>query len=339
MNYREKTDDSKIYKENYRDGFLKIIKDRKREMELKRKRKMIDALREPEKCRSDLKKMLGWPLVDYETDELPQVKSEKLSDEEKYSIYRMQFEILDGLTMTGLFFRAKNENPTPLIIVQHGGLGTPEHIADFYGEGTSNYNKMLERVVEQGVHVFAPQLLLWDKEKYGIEYDRNAIDASLKRLGSSITAVEIFGIQRIIDYFENENYVLTFGMVGLSYGGFYTLYTTAIDTRIEAAVSCSFFNTRDVYDWPDWTWFNSAELFDDAEVAALIYPRWICIEVGENDELFDYKNAIKSFNMLKKLTARHGVEWLEEMIIFDGNHEFCLNDTPIEKMIDILYLY
>lgn len=41
------------------------------------------------------------------------------------------------------------------------------------------------------------------------------------------------------------------GMVGLSYVGFYTLYIAALDTRIKAAVSCSFFNDRDRYPWSD----------------------------------------------------------------------------------------
>lgn len=49
------------------------------------------------KHRDNFKKMLGWPLVGQETNVLPEVASEKLSEEEGYSIYRMQFEILDGL--------------------------------------------------------------------------------------------------------------------------------------------------------------------------------------------------------------------------------------------------
>lgn len=51
--------------------------------------------------------------------------SEKLSTEDGYSLFRMQFEILEGLKMTGLFFKADGDERKPLVIVQHGGLGTP----------------------------------------------------------------------------------------------------------------------------------------------------------------------------------------------------------------------
>lgn len=243
----------------------------------------------------------------------------------------MQFEIMDGLKMTGLFFRVEGDEKRPLVIVQHGGGGTPERISRVY-ESTSNYNDMLHRVIGHKVHAFAPQLLLWNEE-YNVKYDRKEIDAQLKRVGSSITAIEIFAITRILDYFETQKYVSDFGMVGLSYGGFYTLYTTAVDTRIKSSISCSFFNKRDVIGWSDWTWFKSAEKFDDAEIACLIYPRKLCIEIGNKDELFDYKYGVESIEKVKKICEKVGMDWMN-FIVFDGNHEFCKDDKPIENLVN-----
>ena len=274
--------------------------------------------------------MLGWPLTDDTNYDLPEIVSEKLSEEDGYSVYRMQFEILEGLKMTGLFFKADGAGALPLVIVQHGGLGTPELISGIYGS-TANYNDMLQRVRENGVHVFAPQLLLWS-ESYDVEFDRKVIDARLKMVGSSITAIEIFGIQRILDYFERESYVSSFGMVGLSYGGFYTLYTTAIDTRIKSAISCSFFNKRDTVGWSDWTWFDSAAKFDDAEIASLVYPRKLHIAIGQNDELFDCKYGEESFEKLKQICKDVGTEWVS-FDMFDGTHEFFKYDEPIKKLV------
>jgi dienelactone hydrolase len=195
---------------------------------------------------------------------------------------------------------------------------------------------MLCRVIKYGVHVFAPQLLLW-KEEYGVPYDRTELDARLKRVGSSITAVEVFGLTRILDYFEDQPYVKNFGMVGLSYGGFYTLFTTACDTRIQSAISCSFFNDRDEIAWPDWVWQNSAYKFNDTEVAALCYPRRLCIQMGNKDELFDYKYTEASFEALKALVKEQGVcDDLFDLIIFDGNHEFCKDDAPIQRLVNDL---
>ncbi|MBQ4086695.1 MAG: hypothetical protein IJC78_00425 [Clostridia bacterium] len=59
--------------------------------------------------------------MDYQKSGLPDVSMTKLSEEEGYSIYRVQFEILEGLTMTGLFFHADGDEKKPLVILQHGG--------------------------------------------------------------------------------------------------------------------------------------------------------------------------------------------------------------------------
>lgn len=330
MIYREEKEQSKRYKEEYVFGIENIIAERQKKAEQIRKEYATNIFENQEKYRNDFKEMLGWPLVDYEPDGLPEVEMEKLSDEDGYSIFRVRFEILKGLKMTGLFFKMAGDDKKPLVIVQHGGWGTPEKISGFYDD-TSNYNHMLERVIKHGVHAFAPQLILWHDD-YEVPFDRKAIDARLKRVGSSITALEVFGITRILDYFETQEYVSNFGMVGLSYGGFYTLFTTAIDTRIKSAVSCSFFNKRDAVSWSDWTWQKSAEKFDDAEIACLVYPRRLCLEIGTKDELFDYKNGLESFEKVKKMCGKHGTDWVS-LIVFDGDHEFCKDDEPIERLV------
>lgn len=330
MKYREEGKVTQIYKKNYVDGIEKIIEKRQKEAECIRNEYAKDIFLNQEKYRNDLKKMLGWPLVDYHTDKIPVVNMELLSEEEGFDIYRVHIEILDGLNITGLFFKEAGNDKKPLVIVQHGGWGTPELISGVYGS-TSNYNDMLSRVREKGVNVFAPQLLLWS-DAYDVKFDRAKIDARLKRVGSSITAIEVFGLMRILDYFEKQEYVSSFGMVGLSYGGFYTLFTSAIDTRIKSAISCSFFNKRDMIPWCDWVWFASANKFDDAEVASLVYPRKLHIAIGNNDELFDYKYGVESFEKLKQMCEKVGTEWLS-FDVFNGTHEFFKCDDPIQKLI------
>ena len=244
MIFREEKEASKTYKQNYLDGIKALLSVRQKAAEQVRAEYIKDVFKNAEKYRNDFKKMLGFPLVDFVYDGAPNLRSTKLADEENYEIFRMEIEILDGLFMSGLFFKMKGEEKKPLVLVSHGGLGTPELISGIYGD-TSNYNDILPRVIKYGVHAFAPQLLLWH-EDYEVPFDRKELDANLKRVGSSITAIEVFGFTRILDYFEDKPYVKNFGMVGLSYGGFYTLFTTACDTRIKSAISCSFcrFSTR-----------------------------------------------------------------------------------------------
>ena len=334
MKYRENIDTSKPYKQKYLDGLNNVISLREKELELKRQEYCKDIFTNQEIYREDFKNMLGWPLIGYQNKGVPTVKAEKLSEEDGYNIYRMSFEVLDGLEMTGLLFEMNTSDKKPLVIVQHGGLGTPELISGIYNS-TGTYNDMLKRVVDHGAHAFAPQLLLWKHEEYGVPFSRADVDARLKRVGSSITAVELFAMSRILDYFELQKNVSNFGMLGLSYGGFYTLYLSAIDKRIKSAISCGYFNTRDDYNWSDWTWFNSASTFDDAEVACLVYPRKLCIEIGDKDPYFNVEYGKNAYKKLKDLTKPVGDSWLD-FIVFDGEHEFYKDDKPITELIDTL---
>ncbi len=329
MNYREEKEASKCYKEQYVAGLSALIAEREEICRKNREECANDIFKNPEQYRENLRKMLGWPLVDYQSEPMPEPKKEKLSDEDGYSVYRMQFEILKGVVFTGLFFKV-NAPKAPLVIFQHGGAGTPEFVAGVYGSSEYYYD-VIQKLLKEGANVFAPQLLLWDNT-YGVDYDRKEMDARLKRVGSSITAVELHGIFSVLDYFEKQDYISDFGMVGLSYGGFYTLYTAALDTRIKSAVSCAFFNERKQYAYSDWTWFESAKLLDDAEIACLIYPRKLCIELGNRDDLFSFDSGKKELERLKKLCSEVGCDWLS-FVEFDGIHEFCSDTEPLAKLV------
>ena len=174
-------------------------------------------------------------------------------------------------------------------------------------------------------------IIVWD-DSYAVSFNRQEIDAKLKRVGSSITAVEIYGIMRCLDYFEAQDYVSSLGMLGLSYGGFYTLFTSAIDTRIKSALSCAYFNSRDNYTFSDWTWQGAANKFDDAEVAALTYPRKLYLRVAESDPLFDPSFARRSFETIKRRCAEVGTDWVD-FAVFEGEHEFVKDDAPLQQLI------
>ena len=334
MIYREEKKHTEPNKAAYREGISAIIKQRQKEAKAARTGYFKDIFSNQEKYRQSLREMLGWPLVGYDEDRETTVSFEKLSEEEYFTLYRAELEILEGVKLSGLFFKMKGEGKKPLVIVQHGKSGTPEIMSGILGS-TWNYNDMVMRVAKHNVHVFAPQLLLWDAAQYGAPYERITMDAALKRTGSSIAAIELYEISGIIDYFEKQDYVSSFGMVGLSYGGFYTLYASALDTRIKSAISCSFFASRDACSWSDWVWQNSANCFDDAEVSCLVYPRRLCLEMGTRDELFKSEHSEESFERINWYCKEVGTDWCD-LILFEGKHEFCLDDAPIERLINDL---
>lgn len=333
MIYREDVSQAKPYKEKYAAGFEYLIQSRQQQFSQRRADYSKDIFKNADRYREELRNMLGWPLADPPADAKLSVKTVLLAREDGYAVYRMSFEILEELELTGLYFQLDGQEKRPLVLVQHGGLGSPELISGLYGS-TNNYNRMLERVIAHGVHAFAPQLFLWGEEK-GSFAERVRLDARLKRVGSSVAAIELYGLMRILDYFQAQDTVSGFGMVGLSYGGFYSLFLSALDTRIRSVISCSYFNTRDRYGWPDWTWWRSAERFDDVEVACLVYPRKLCLEIGTKDEAFDIAYAEKSVDALRRISQEVGTQWFTA-VSFDGAHEFCRDDSPIQAMVDEL---
>ena len=330
MDYREPLEAAKPYKEAYLAGLTRLIEEKQAQAAETRKTYAANIFTDPERYRQDLRDLLGWPLTQPSPADLPPVTAETLSQEEGYTIYRLQIEVLPEVKMAGLFFRMDTREAKPLVLVQHGKLGSPERLSGVYG-GTSNYNQMLSRIISHKVHAFAPQLCLWG-DSYGVPFDREELDARLKRLGSSIAAVEIYGLTRILDYFEAQSYVSCLGMAGMSYGGFYTLMTAALDTRLKAAICCSYFNKRDAVPWSDWVWFGSGLKFDDAQLACLICPRKLYVLMGNKDELFDYRNTVASY---EEAAALNAAQWMQ-LHIYDGTHEFCPDDTPITSLIQDL---
>ena len=331
--YREKYQEADAYRKEYFDSLNKLIEEKRKESDDIRLNHFCKMKQRKEEYREEFKKMLGWPLTKLKSD-IPEVKKEIVFSEKGINVYRMQITVIDTVKFYGIYFEKECEEPMPFVIAQHGGKGTPELCSGFFGD-SSNYNDMVARVLKYGVNVFAPQLLLWNKENYKIDYDRIEIDAKLKQIGSSITAVEVYAIIKSIDYFASLKNTDShrIGMIGLSYGGFYTLYTAAADTRIKAALSYSQYNNRYKYSWPDWTWFASAEKFLDNEVAMLVHPRHLLIEVGDEDELFDSSLAKAEYEKLLKMCD--DAEWID-FKIFHGTHEVNKDEEYIEKFIRIL---
>lgn len=280
--------------------------------------------------RRQLGRLLGRPLDGLSAVRTPpQAKAALAARSEAGAMYRLTVQADAQLSLYGLLFIPNGNGPFPLVLAQHGGSGTPELCAGLYGP--SNYNGIVRRFVERGCAVFAPQLHLWAPGQ-GPEKERKTFDARLKQLGSSIAAVEIYKLMRALDYLETRADIdaSRIAMAGLSYGGFYTLFTSALDVRIKAAYTSCFFNHRFVYDWSDWTWFDAGRQFLDAEVAGLVCPRPLFIELGLQDELFDPVHARGEAERVRSFYERLGLSDRLRYKEFQGGHEFATDDEGVE---------
>lgn len=333
--YQEPIDCGNAYRNTYHQG-LEAILQRLQAESVKRRDLLLPELRlRPEAFRSRLRQTLGWPLTEPARDR-PSVRTQFVASDDLADIYRLQIEIQPDLWMYGILFLQQTEAPLPLVLSQHGGFGTPELCSGFFDSG--NYHDMTRRILKKGVHVFCPQLFLWHAELFGdTPYDRRQFDHALKCVGSSIAAVELDGLQKCIDYLQTLPQVRpdSIGMIGLSYGGFYSLLLAALDQRIQAVMSSCFFNTAEAHkEFTDCAWFNSGNQFQDAEIAALIYPRKAWIQVADHDELFPCELAAQEFARLKKIYEE--VPSYLHFEVFQGVHEFSESDVGIDFVVHAL---
>jgi len=332
MQYRE-TD--KAIGNAYRTTYLNSIKDviAKREAETLGARELFleQVMQNPEQYRDKLKQMFGWPLVGDVSREFS-AHEEFVAEDELCRIYRVTLDMEMGLKAYGILMLPTGVEKPRVVIAQHGGSGTPEMISAFYDDRGQNYRNFSGRILHRGMAVYAPQMLLWNPDACGEKFDRVAIDAKLKQLGGSITALELFALSVATDYLHGREDLNCdeFSMAGLSYGGFYTILHTALDTRVKRACSSCWFNDRLAYSWADWTWFNSGFTFLDAEIAALIAPRRLYIEVADKDAVFDVTGAHGQASRLKKVYEQLGKENEFSFCVFSGGHEFNPEDTGFD---------
>ena len=340
MKYSENILATKEYKKAYLDSIETLIQLRELEAEKNRDAYINGVIENSDQYREELRALLGWPLNAELAVETPEARLTKISEEDGFTIYRIEINVFQSVSVCGLLFKKKESSQKPMVFAIHGKWGSPELVAGFFENDKGSYNAMIDRLLKHDVNVFAPQMLVWHENKhsrnYGVPFDRVDIDLRLKKTGSSAAAVEIYVLMRAMDYFEKQPYVGQFGMVGHSYGGFYTLYTQALDKRIKSSICCAYFNRNAHNIMYDWSWSNSLNKFANAEVAALVYPRKICIQMGTQDPLFDYKDTILEYERLNEIFQNQAFSWAE-LKIFDGVHEFCKDDAPIRDLVDRLW--
>ena len=337
--YREPDATANALRRAYLDGIDTYIRTRNETLSASESARVQAILRDPDAYRAEFCRMLGAPL-DTPVTEMPELlHKDRLFTEHGVTAYRMQFHILGCIPFYGILYVRDESQRAPFALVSHGGLGTPELCSGLLDGGSANYNDMVVRVLDRGINVFAPQLLLWSLERFPVrdadDQQQDALrfrrDDRLKKTGSSITALEIYALRVMLNYFERQPYVDAnrIGMVGLSYGGFYTMYTTAAEPRIRAALSACAFNDRLCVDFPDWTWEASAARFPDPAVMALIAPRPIWLAVGRQDWLFRIEHAQAAYDRFVAAAGDAGasVHWAP----FDGTHEFCPDDAPLDQ--------
>lgn len=331
------------YRRNYVEGIDQYVARMNRECKQHRHNNMSPnaLIANPEKYRTKYCELLGLDLF-----KEPSSKPSTLvyvGSDDVGKIYRLTVYITDEIPFYALLVLPHNvEEPMPLVVAQHGGDGTPELCCDMYGK--NNYNHMVQRALARKAAVLAPQLMLWSTQEgetvrgHDVPRNRYKADNSLKRFGSSITALEISGIMKCLDYVCDMSCIdeKRVAMIGLSYGGYFTLHTMAADLRIKAGYCAGVFNDRDIYDWSDWSYKGAAFSFQDAEVAALCAPRKLYIQIGVKDEVFNYSGGCSEVERVYDYFTAYACPENFKFDVWNGGHTVSDHDEGYDFIFDAL---
>lgn len=165
---------------------------------------------------------------------------------------------------------------------------------------------------------------IWSRDPCNVHFIRGSL------LGINTLALDIHDAIRAIDYLSERPEVdaSRIGCVGLSFGGTMTLWTTAMDKRVKAAVIsgylCEFasFAVRDANFCGSQYVPALRRYFDIADIAALIAPRPLLIESGLQDDGFPIDSAIRAFERLKTAYQAWNKPERVAQDVFEGGHKF-----------------
>lgn len=137
--YKEKSDAGNDFRKNMLSEVKHLVVKKQCEADRRRKnyfRPDKSSIAKYENSLSPYRKalinMLGWPLTEGWSTEVPKATIDPIAKDDLGTISRVFIETLPGVHTYGLFFLPKARKPLPLVIVQHGGQGTPELCSDFF---------------------------------------------------------------------------------------------------------------------------------------------------------------------------------------------------------------
>ncbi len=291
---------------------------------------------------SPLELALGAPL-DREVSSPCPMSQEYLGRDDLCEIYRLRFSPLPKTPFYALLFVPhKVTSPSPLVIAAHGLLGTAELMYGMHGK--NGYSNLIARLLSKNVCVLAPTFLLWNcgaspaRPCYETKYDRVKIDRELKKLGGSITALEVFFLLRAIDSLSKLRFLDTTKLAacGMSYGAFLTLRAMAVSPLIKSGYFMSCANGSLDKRWPEWQFREPYRTLRDSELLGLCAPRPVYVEVGRYDDIFPVSGAVSEATAAEFHYKSANCEKNFRFSIWEGGHIVNPADNGIEFMLKSL---
>jgi hypothetical protein len=261
-------------------------------------------------------------------------KFQQVGEDAECTVNRVWIEVIEGVEAYGIYLVPKNlKGKAPLLIAQHGGGGNPEAICDL--DTRINYRSFGREAVKRGYVVWAPALAMrstFSGDEPIPNANRELLDQKLKLAGTSIIGLELHKIiesTRTLMKARPEIDAARVGMTGLSWGGFFTMYATALAPFIKVAAPSGYFR-------------DTAQVFrraaaDDARAAdrevfgspghfqaiGLICPRPCLVQIGEQDgAINDLAGARVEAERAANFYRQLGIADRFQFHVHPGGHEY-----------------
>jgi dienelactone hydrolase len=221
--------------------------------------------------------------------------------------------------------------PGPAVLAVHGhGPGKDDVCGLVLTEHPGDYARQL---AQRGYVVLAPDLRCFGERVDWAPPDKYPCDLNLVHAyaaGESPLAQNLWDLARCLDVLERHELVdpACIAAVGFSYGATLTLFLAARDDRVRAAVVSGYFNTwREAHKMP-WNLCGSQVLpgmlstVEHADLGALVAPRPLLIETGDEDLIFPLAGARAEVDRLSTVYEALGVPGGVEHHVFPGDHRW-----------------
>jgi hypothetical protein len=165
------------------------------------------------------------------------------------------------------------------------------------------------------------------RDKCNVHFIRGMI------MGIYTLTLNIWDMMRCVDYLQTRLEVdpERIGMMGLSQGGTMTTFTTAAEPRIKAADIIGYVNPWERFGVNRANFCGSQivpdvfKYFDTHDIAGLIAPRPLLIEMGFHDTCFPIEDTLKGFEGVQRIYEAAGCAdrlWAD---VHPGEHGFAAN--------------
>ncbi|MFN8938899.1 MAG: alpha/beta hydrolase family protein [Acidobacteriota bacterium] len=260
-----------------------------------------------------------------------------------YTRETIHFTSREGLEVFSYLLKPKDaKGPLPVMVCVPGhGRGVDDIVGlDDKGQQRSAkggyQNDFAIQFVEQGMAALAIEPIAFGHRRDPINAAKGpnqnscqpAAGAALL-FGETMIGWRVYDVMRAIDFVESRKDLdaRRLGCVGISGGGTCTLFASALDTRIQAAMVsgylCTFHDCilslahcMDNYVPGILNW---AEMSD---VAGLIAPRPLFVETGEQDRIFPLAGFEQAFAETRRVYEALGAATALDREVHSGGHVF-----------------